>query len=101
MAPVVVRDVVYEIKALGTLEAQDLVQVTAQVEGVVTEVRFHEGDRVTPQTVLLRIDPARYRLEAERAKADLGQAEAERVRRRPTSRAARSSRTASWSRPRS
>jgi RND family efflux transporter MFP subunit len=35
---------------------------------------------VTPQTVLLRIDPNRYRLEAERAKAALSQAEAERVR---------------------
>lgn len=80
VAPVAVRDLVYEIKALGSLEAQDMVQVTAQVEGVATDVSFHEGDRVTPQTVLLRIDPARYRLEAERAKAALGQAEAERVR---------------------
>ena len=44
-----------------------MVQVTAQVEGVVTDVRFHEGDRVGPATVLLRIDPERYRLEAEQA----------------------------------
>jgi multidrug efflux system membrane fusion protein len=80
VAPVAVRDLVYEIKALGSLEAQDMVQVTAQVEGVVTDVSFHEGDHVTPRTVLLRIDPARYRLEAERARATLGQAEAERVR---------------------
>jgi multidrug efflux system membrane fusion protein len=80
VAPVAVRDLVYEIKALGSLEAQDMVQVTAQVEGVATDVNFHEGDRVSPQTVLLRIDPARYRLEAERAKATLEQAEAERVR---------------------
>jgi multidrug efflux system membrane fusion protein len=80
VAPVAVRDVVYEIKALGSLEAQDMVQVTAQVEGVATDVSFHEGDRVTPRTVLLRIDPDRYRLEAERAKATLEQAEAERVR---------------------
>ena len=80
VAPVAVRDVVYEIKALGSLEAQDMVQVTAQVDGAASDVSFNEGDRVTPQTVLLRIDPARYRLEAERAKATLGQAEAERVR---------------------
>ena len=80
VAPVAVRDLLYEIKALGSLEAQDMVQVTAQVEGAVTDVHFNEGDRVTPQTVLLRIDPARYRLEAERAKATLGQAEAERIR---------------------
>jgi multidrug efflux system membrane fusion protein len=54
-----------------------MVQVTAQVEGVATDVRFREGDRVGPETVLLRIDPDRYRLEAERAVATLEQAEAE------------------------
>ncbi len=69
VAPVAVQDVVYQIKALGSLEAQDLVHVTAQVEGAVVDVRFHEGDRVTPATVLLRIDPERYRLEAEGAEA--------------------------------
>ena len=64
-----VQDVTYEVKALGSLEPQELVQVTAEVEGAVTEVRFNEGDRVSPQTVLARIDPERYRLEAERAEA--------------------------------
>lgn len=79
-APVAVQDVTYEVKALGSLEPQELVQVTAEVEGVVSEVRFHEGDRVSPQTVLARIDPERYRLEAERAEASLKQAQAERGR---------------------
>src|SRR5258706_12424726 len=49
-------------------------RVTAEVEGAVTGVRFHEGDVGTPQTVLLRIDPERYRLELDRAKAALDQA---------------------------
>ena len=80
IAPVTVQDVTYEVKALGSLEAQELVQVTAEVEGAVTEIRFNEGDRVTPQTVLFRIDPERYRLEAERAEASLKQAQAERGR---------------------
>jgi membrane fusion protein (multidrug efflux system) len=80
VAPVAVQDVTYEVKALGSLEPQELVQVTAEVEGAVSEVRFHEGDRVSPQTVLARIDPERYRLEAERAEASLKQAEAERGR---------------------
>jgi RND family efflux transporter MFP subunit len=80
VAPVSVQDVVYQIKALGSLEAQDMVQVTAQVEGVASDVRFREGDRVTPNTVLLRIDPERYRLELERAKATLEEATAERGR---------------------
>ena len=67
-----------------------------------TDVRFREGDHVGPATVLLRIDPERYRLEAERAKAAL---RAGRGRagpgRRPTCSAARRSPRASCSRPRS
>jgi membrane fusion protein, multidrug efflux system len=77
VAPVLVQDVVHQIKALGSLEAQDMVQVTAQVEGVVTDVRFREGDHVGPATLLLRIDPDRFRVEAEQARAAREQATAE------------------------
>jgi len=70
VAPVLAQDVVYEIKAPGTMEAEELVQITAQVEGQITAVRFHEGDRVGRSTVLLQIDPDRYRLELERAEAN-------------------------------
>jgi multidrug efflux system membrane fusion protein len=77
VAPVAVQDVAYEIKAPGTLEAEELVQITAQVEGAVSEVRFHEGDRVGPGTVLLRIDPERYALELRRADANHERALAE------------------------
>ena len=69
VAPVAARDVVYRVQALGSLEAEELVQVTAEVEGAVAEVRFHEGDHVTAETILVRIDPDRYRLEAARAEA--------------------------------
>ncbi len=77
VAPVAVQDVVYQIKSLGQIEARDMVQVTAQVDGVVTDVRFREGDRVGPGSVLLRIDPDRYRLEAESAQAVIEQSRAE------------------------
>jgi multidrug efflux system membrane fusion protein len=77
VSPVQVQDVVHQIKALGSLEAQDMVQVTAQVEGVATDVRFREGDRVGPSSVLLRIDPDRYRVEAQQAKSAKDQATAE------------------------
>ena len=59
--PVHARDVVYNIQAVGTLEADEVVQVTAEVEGVVSAVNFDEGMRVGPQTVLARIDPDRPR----------------------------------------
>ena len=68
-APVVARDVVYKVQSLGSLEPEELVQITAEVNGAVKEVRFHAGDRVSADTVLARIDPERYRLEAVRADA--------------------------------
>ena len=68
-APVAARDVVYTIQSLGTLEPEELVQITAEVSGAVKEVMFHAGDRVSADTVLARIDPERYRLEAARAEA--------------------------------
>ena len=68
-APISARDVVYSVNALGSLEAEEVVQVTAEVNGAVSDVRFNQGDRVTGNTVLLRIDPERYRLEAARAEA--------------------------------
>jgi len=80
VAPVAVQEVIYRISALGSLEAEEMVQVTAEVEGAVARVAFHEGDRVTPRTVLARIDPERYRLEAERAEATYKKAVADRDR---------------------
>jgi RND family efflux transporter MFP subunit len=68
-APVEVADVVYKVHALGALEAEEIMQVTAEVEGAVSEVRFNEGDRVGPDTVLCLIDPDRYRVAGEQAEA--------------------------------
>jgi RND family efflux transporter MFP subunit len=69
VAPVAVQDVVYQITANGSLEAEEVVQVTAEVEGQAASVSFQEGQRVTPGTVLALIDPDKYRLEAQRAEA--------------------------------
>ncbi len=70
-APVSIKDVTYTIEAVGSIEAREEVQVVAGVEGVVASVRFREGDSVTPSTVLATIDPERFRMLAERAKANL------------------------------
>lgn len=78
--PVMVQDVVYKISALGSLEPDELIQVTAEVDGAVKEVRFREGDRVTPATVLALIDPDRYRLEAARAEANYQKAVSDQAR---------------------
>ena len=71
VAPVTIKDVTYTIEAVGSIEAREEVQVVAGVEGVVASVRFREGDAVTPSTVLATIDPERFRMLAERAKANL------------------------------
>ena len=70
VAPVALRDVTYTIEAPGSIEAEEEIQVVAGIEGVVTSVRFREGDAVTPDTVLATIDPDRFRIQAERAKAN-------------------------------
>ena len=77
ISPVEVRDLAYRVKTLGSLEPEELVQVTAQVSGAVTEVHFDSGDHVSLQTILVRIDPERYRLQAERAEAEYRRAVAD------------------------
>lgn len=76
-APVAIKDVTYTVEAAGSIEAKEEVQVVAGVEGVVTSVRFREGDTVSPSTVLATIDPERYRMLAERAKANLDKTNAQ------------------------
>ena len=75
VAPARSQDVVYEIKALGSLEAEEMVQVTAEVEGAVSDVHFHEGDRVgTGHRAGATSTPSATALECERAEANLRQA---------------------------
>src|SRR5215831_16986302 len=54
------EDVRYTIDAVGTLEPQEEVKVTARVAGMVEKVLFEEGTQVTPKTVLAEIDRPRY-----------------------------------------
>lgn len=70
------RAVAYEIASVGSLEASDVVSVTARVAGVAEKVAFREGDAVASDQVLVEIEPERFKLEAARADADLRRAEA-------------------------
>lgn len=69
VATVASQDVVYEVRVVGSLQADEIVQVTAQLDGAVQDVTLREGLHVTPETTLLRIDPDRYALEARQADA--------------------------------
>lgn len=75
--PVAVEDVKYVIDAVGTLEPEEQVKVTARVQGMVEKVLFEEGMKVTPKTVLAEIDRSRYQLLADRAKANQERAAAD------------------------
>lgn len=64
------------INSTGTLIPYEVVTVSAELDGVVKEVRIDEGTPVTKGSVLVRIDDTDYSLEVKRAEAALKQAEA-------------------------
>jgi len=76
VARVEARAVEYTLRAVGSVEAFEQVAATARVAGVIEKVRFQEGDRVEPTTVLAEIDTERYRLAVDAARAALARAEA-------------------------
>ena len=73
------RDVEYRITAVGSVEAFEIVQVTSRVQGVVEAVRFAEGNRVAKDSVLVEIEPERFRLAVASARASLEKADAARA----------------------
>ncbi|MFN7955329.1 MAG: efflux RND transporter periplasmic adaptor subunit [bacterium] len=68
---------VARIESTGSVEAEDWVQVAAQVEGVLGPLAFNEGDRVTPETSLVAVDPERYRMAVAQKSAALDRASAD------------------------
>jgi membrane fusion protein, multidrug efflux system len=72
--------VYYWVSGQGTVSTdnaavkQDIVSVSAQVNGPVVEVRVKNGDRVKRGDLLFRIDPAPYRVALEQAEAQLAAA---------------------------
>lgn len=79
VVPVETRRVEYSVSAVGSVDAFEVVQVTARVAGQIEQVRFVEGDAVKQGQVLVEIEPERYRLAVQSARATLEKAEAARV----------------------
>src|SRR2546426_318738 len=71
VAQVEQRSVPYEITAPGTVEPIQAVALSSQVSGVVTAVRFREGDDVAAGQVLFQIDPRPFRNALQQAVAAL------------------------------
>ncbi len=71
------RGVPHEIEATGTVEPIESASVTAQVGGLVTKIRIHEGDEVKAGQILFEIDPRAFAAAAERAAAVLERSRAQ------------------------
>jgi multidrug efflux system membrane fusion protein len=65
------RAVPYEITATGTVEPRQTASVQSQVTGVLTDVRFREGDDVEAGQVLFQIDPRPFQAALEQTQAIL------------------------------
>lgn len=77
VAPVEVRRVDYLVNAVGSVEAFEQVQVTARVSGVVEKIFFSEGDNLQEGAKLVEIEPKRFLIAVESAKAALARTEAQ------------------------
>jgi multidrug efflux system membrane fusion protein len=77
VAKVEARRVEYTVNAVGTVEAFEKVQVTARVGGAVEKVRFSEGDEVKDGQVLVEIEPRRYQVAVQQARAAVARAQAQ------------------------
>lgn len=73
---VALRDVEFNVTAIGTVQAFEEIQVTARVAGAVEAVNFVEGDVVTGDQVLIEIEPRRYSLAVQQARATLQRGQA-------------------------
>jgi len=64
------RSLQYSVDTPGVLEAERVTDIAAGVSGIVDEVRFREGELVTPDTVLIVIDQYRFQTQLALTKAN-------------------------------
>jgi membrane fusion protein, multidrug efflux system len=65
------KNVAREVRAFGSVDASSTVDVRAQVQGLVTEVHFKEGDFVKRGQLLFTVDTRPYRASLAAAQAEL------------------------------
>ena len=79
VAAVESRKVQYSINAVGSVAAFEKLQVVSRVAGAVEKVSFAEGDRVKAGQLLVLIEPDRYGVAVQSAKATMARAQASRA----------------------
>jgi membrane fusion protein (multidrug efflux system) len=75
-APVLVGPVRATLTAVGSLTADERVDITTEIEGRVTEITFQEGADVNAGDILFRLDDQAAKASVLQTSADLGLAEA-------------------------
>lgn len=75
-APVGTRDVVEDIRAFGTLVANESVVISPEIAGRVARIGFEEGQRVGEGDVLVELDAQILRAELDKARSEVSLAEA-------------------------
>ncbi len=70
-APVEVGRVVRSVEAVGTLTSNEAVEIQPEINGLVTEIAFLEGQAVSEGQVLFRLDDGLLAAELATAQADL------------------------------
>ena len=76
-ATVMQQDVPVYLQGLGTVQAFYTVKVTAQVNGELTKVDFHEGEQVKRGQLLAQIDPRPFQAALDEARAALAKDDAQ------------------------
>ncbi|WP_421991317.1 efflux RND transporter periplasmic adaptor subunit [Roseococcus sp.] len=76
VTPATRKDLPVLLDALGTVQALNTITVRSQVDGILVEVAFTEGQEVRRGDVLARIDPRTYAAAVAQAEAKLAQDQA-------------------------
>ncbi len=66
-----VKDIIFHVESIGTLQPSSIVEVRPQVNGSLKTVFVHEGDAVSAGTPLFEIDQALYAIRVREAEAQL------------------------------
>lgn len=71
------RDVTKKFEAPGRIQSVSRIDIVARVSGYLTKSYFKEGDAVKKGQILFEIEPQEYQLAANKAKANLDNAQAQ------------------------
>lgn len=77
VAPATKQDIPVIIDALGTVTPAATVTVRPQVSGVISEIRFREGETVAKDQILVILDPRPFQLALDVAQGNLARDEAQ------------------------